>query len=303
MKNSKLTLTVGIPAYNEEANIKRLIRSILAQKSKNYNLEKVIIISDGSTDKTNNIVNKISKKNRKVYLIDNRVRTGKTKKINDFFRLSKSDLLVMIDADNLLVGKSVLDEIAYAYKIDKKIGLVALCDIPYDPDGLFESIVNAASYLWKDIRENYKDGKSIHNIHGCAYALSRQFYKNLTIPADVFNDDEYLYMVSRKHKKDFIHLCQAKTYFQLPKNLTDFIAQSARFANSREKTFKYFGNKAKKEFMIPKAFKMKRFINNLITDPFNLASSIFLQILVTLFKNEYEMNYSVGYWNTIKSTK
>ena len=55
MKNS-LTLTVGIPAYNEEANIIQLIDDILKQEYDGLELMKVIVSSDASTDSTDELV-------------------------------------------------------------------------------------------------------------------------------------------------------------------------------------------------------------------------------------------------------
>lgn len=47
----KLSVSVGIPAYNEEQNIASLIFGILKQKVNNITLKEIIVISDGSTDK------------------------------------------------------------------------------------------------------------------------------------------------------------------------------------------------------------------------------------------------------------
>ena len=50
--NKKLTVSVGIPAYDEEANIKSLLEAILQQRQENFILKSIIVVSDGSTDRT-----------------------------------------------------------------------------------------------------------------------------------------------------------------------------------------------------------------------------------------------------------
>ena len=55
-KHKKLTVTIGIPAYNEEKNIGRLLRALLRQKTNGLSIKKIIVISDASTDKTSQIV-------------------------------------------------------------------------------------------------------------------------------------------------------------------------------------------------------------------------------------------------------
>src|SRR3990170_5283265 len=44
--SEKFTVTVGIPAHNEEQNIKQLLTSIVSQKG-NFVLEKILVTTDG----------------------------------------------------------------------------------------------------------------------------------------------------------------------------------------------------------------------------------------------------------------
>ena len=53
-------ITIGIPSYNEEKNIKNLLQSIIDQYNKFYIL-KEIIISDDSNDKTPDIIREFAK--------------------------------------------------------------------------------------------------------------------------------------------------------------------------------------------------------------------------------------------------
>ena len=63
---NKLTLSIFIPAYNEEANIEHLLRSILSQKQDNFKLSDINVVSDGSSDKTEEIVLRVRKQNKKI---------------------------------------------------------------------------------------------------------------------------------------------------------------------------------------------------------------------------------------------
>ena len=56
IKKTLPTVTVALSAFNEETNIGNFIASVLKQKEENFVLEKILIISDGSTDKTAEIV-------------------------------------------------------------------------------------------------------------------------------------------------------------------------------------------------------------------------------------------------------
>ena len=48
----KLSVSVGIPALNEELNIKQLLTAILRQEEDSFVLREIIVVSDGSTDET-----------------------------------------------------------------------------------------------------------------------------------------------------------------------------------------------------------------------------------------------------------
>ena len=54
-------ISIVIPVYNEQDNIIRLIREVRATLEKKINFE-IIIVDDGSDDKTYEVVNKIKKK-------------------------------------------------------------------------------------------------------------------------------------------------------------------------------------------------------------------------------------------------
>jgi len=66
----KPNITMFFPAYNEEENMPKLLNSavkILNKVTNNYEI--LVIVYEGSTDGTINIVNRFAKKNRKIKLI------------------------------------------------------------------------------------------------------------------------------------------------------------------------------------------------------------------------------------------
>ena len=69
-------LSMFLPAYNEEAVIKQTItkcNAVLAKVAKKY---EILVINDGSTDKTEQIVNKIIKTNKNVRMISHNPNKG-----------------------------------------------------------------------------------------------------------------------------------------------------------------------------------------------------------------------------------
>lgn len=76
MNENKIDITVVMPALNEEKNILASITNTL-RAFEDYEINgEIIVISDGSTDKTQDLVNKIIKKDNRVRLIPHEVPKG-----------------------------------------------------------------------------------------------------------------------------------------------------------------------------------------------------------------------------------
>ena len=51
-----LTASVGVMAYNEEQNIGKLLAALKGQSLENVEIRQIIVVSSGSTDRTDDIV-------------------------------------------------------------------------------------------------------------------------------------------------------------------------------------------------------------------------------------------------------
>ena len=90
------TVTVLLPAHDEEAHIARRIDNLLALDYPPARLE-ILVGSDGSTDGTVAIVQGYA--GRGVRLHEATVRAGKTALLNDMVRLARGEVLVFTDAN------------------------------------------------------------------------------------------------------------------------------------------------------------------------------------------------------------
>ncbi len=91
--------TVLIPTYNCAKYIVPAIKSVLAQKYADYEL---LIIDDGSTDTTEEIVSKISD-SRIVYL-KNSCNKGIVYTLNKGIEMAKGEYIARMDADDIVLG-------------------------------------------------------------------------------------------------------------------------------------------------------------------------------------------------------
>lgn len=300
--NKKIKVTIGIPTYNEEKNIGNLLKSIISQKG-NFKLESIFVVCDGCTDTTAQIATKLSKEDKRIKLINDGKRLGKTSRINQIFSESKSEILIMLDADILPENNSVIDEILKQFK-RKNVTLVGGLDLPIKGKGLVSKSIVAGINLWIEVRKTFKEKDCIHNIHGCIYALHKNFYKSVSIPKEIINDDMYLYLKSRElgYKASFAN--RAVVYYLAPENLGDFYKQTYRFLVARKQIDEYFDFEFQKYFYISSKAKKLGIMNSFKKDPIFTLFAILLQIsarwAIKFMTPQYNKQ---GVWNQISSTK
>jgi len=117
--NKKYSISVLIPAFNEQDSLKSTVESVL--KSDYKYLEEVIIINDGSTDRTLEIAKQLEKKYSKVKVLDKK-NSGKADSLNQALKIVKSELVAIVDADSY-PDKSAL-RLMVGYFDDSKVGAV-----------------------------------------------------------------------------------------------------------------------------------------------------------------------------------
>lgn len=139
------SVSVIIPARNEELNIVDCVRSVLNQDYPEHLLE-VIVVDDHSTDNTAAVVQGIADNRVKLlrlaeYIDEHQVAAHKKQALATGITHSSGQLIVTTDAD-CTAGKNWLKNIAALYEQDKPVMIVAPVDFTANGklSGLFQSL-------------------------------------------------------------------------------------------------------------------------------------------------------------------
>ena len=91
-------ISVIVPAYNVEKYIKKCINSIISQSYKNI---EVIVVDDGSTDKTSEICDKLAKVDDRIVVIRQK-NQGLSQARNNGIKIAKGDYISLVDGDDII---------------------------------------------------------------------------------------------------------------------------------------------------------------------------------------------------------
>lgn len=129
------SVSVLIPAYNEQESIKGTVESVL--KSDYKNLKEIIIINDGSTDNTLKIALNLEKKYSKIKVL-NKKNSGKADSLNEAIKIAKGELIAVVDADSY-PDKNALSSMV-GYFDDSEVGAVTTNIIVRNRDGFLRKM-------------------------------------------------------------------------------------------------------------------------------------------------------------------
>lgn len=127
--------SIGVMAYNEEANIKHLLDSLLNQRVVSCKISEIIIVASGCTDNTVSIVKSIVKDNHQVKLLVQERREGKASAIDLFLSVAKEDI-VIIESGDTLPERDTIENLVRPF-LDPNVGMTGARPIPVDSEDTF----------------------------------------------------------------------------------------------------------------------------------------------------------------------
>jgi glycosyltransferase involved in cell wall biosynthesis len=253
LPNKQRTVSIGIPSFNEEDNISRLLRSIVklnnlslqyGHQNNNYSGERdggavngnnilmstdfkitEVIISDDSSDNTSRIVEEIAAENPSLSfrLLHHDTRRGVSAAWNEIFREAKGEITVLYDAD------IIIDADTTAHLVQSMKGNIGLCASNPKPLVLKMSIVARASLFIAHWLSSVRNERlSQYTVMGRALSISSEVAKRIVIPENVIALDLYLQCKVLEQGLGVVYNEDAVIYFKPPDNVLDFSSQILR---------------------------------------------------------------------------
>ena len=217
MKNQK-PISVIIPTYNQEQFLGRCLRSILGQTIGKNEYE-IIVINDGSKDKTSEVI-KIYEK--EITVLENKKNKGLPYSINKGIKQAKGRFIVRLDSDDyvnknflyilkiFLEDNSDIDAASCDYFIiDDKENVLSRENYLKNPIGCgimfrLEHLVNLGLYDEKFLIHEDKDLRLRFNEKYKIFRIPLPLYRYRKHHANITNDEKkvikHMQKLKKKHK-------------------------------------------------------------------------------------------------------
>ncbi len=143
-------LSVIMPVYNAEKYLKESIESVLNQTYSNFEF---IIINDGSTDKSLDIIRNYEKIDDRIILVS-RQNKGLVNTLNEGIELANSPYIARMDADDICEINRFEKQMEFLQK-NLKFDVIGSC---VNVIGNITSNSLIEKYLNKDINDNFREG-------------------------------------------------------------------------------------------------------------------------------------------------
>lgn len=296
------TLTFGIPAKNEGANIKKTILDIakIDYPKKKF---RIIAIDDGSTDNTYKEMLEAkrvaTRQGVSVTIVHWKKNQGKRAGMATAIRLAKSDLIVFIDSDSFIEKNSIRHLVQYF--VDKQVGAVAGHAYVANVTKNILTRMQAARYFVAF--KSYKAAEAIFGTVTCCSGCCSAYRRSYLLPVlkdwekqqflgvqCTYGDDRSLTNALLRQGYETLYAPDVVSYTIVPETFPVFMKQQLRWKKS------WF-----RETLLASSFMWKRnilisfifylgFILPLLAPFFVFRAFVWLPVIV----GKYPVQYVIG---------
>lgn len=245
--------SIVIPLYNKAKHINATLQSVLDQNFRDF---EIIIINDGSTDDSLDIVNTFSDERINIYSIEN---NGVSYARNFGIAKAKSELIVFLDADDIWKPHH-LEDLKELHEEFPNCGMYAKAYVRKHKSFEIKSVYNNISTTnnWKGVLKDYFDNSMIN---GIASSSSVMIPKKTLIDVGNFNevynsgeDTDLWIRIALKHPVAFYNKVSAVINLNADNKITD-----SSLTNRKHVDFAIFKSFEKTNLSLKKYLDLNRY--------------------------------------------
>lgn len=291
---NKLKCSIGIIVYNEAKNIGTLLERITAESYDDVEITEIIVVSSACTDGTDEIAGYYQKIDKRVKLITEPERKGKSSAINLFLKNSTNDLLI-IESGDTQPAKGTIRKLILPF-LDPSVGMTGGRPVPVNSSITFSGY--AVNLMWKLHHKMALKSPKL----GEMIAFRRVFD---SIPAESAVDEASIEAIMDEKKLKKIYIPEAIIKNKGPEEISGFIKQRKRIETGHlwlKKKHNYRVISQDKAVLIS---LLKEEIAEKPQDMFKIFAVMFVEIYARLLgRFDYFVKRSNPFtWEIIKSTK
>jgi biofilm PGA synthesis N-glycosyltransferase PgaC len=215
--STRIKCSVGITAYNEEANIGQLLQAMLDQRLYSVEISEIIVVASGCQDRTLDIVQEYMAKDPRLKLIVQEWREGKTSAVNLFLQQAQEDICVLESGDTL-PGEDSIERMVRMFE-DPQVGMTGAQKVPVNAP---QQIIGYLSHL--RLKMEHQLCLEIPRT-GELIAFRKAFDR---IPPDVAMDEAFVEALIIKRGMQVRYAPEAVVFNMGPETLGDFVRQRRR---------------------------------------------------------------------------
>lgn len=301
MKSNYLnkSVTILIPSLNEEANLSNILSDLLSQDLNGISLDKIIVISDGSIDGTIKIAKSFGKPITVKNFTD---RKGKAYRLAQAFKSMRSEIIIVIDADQRIFNKNAIQSILNEFS--KNVGLVCGYVKPNNIQStLINKVANFGYMVWDRARKKLGDNGKRYYADGAFISYSSKLAKELDFPlsAKYIDDDSFSYYSAISKGYQVRVAYNAISYMKLPSTLQDYLSQMTRYLNADSYSENHFNHELiRSQTTMTSVGKFTALTQELSRHPVIGVIYIIVQLYTKLYATFNKPN---NLWTQVKSTK
>lgn len=233
------SVSVIVPAYNEEESIGKTIESLMLLDYPKDRLE-IIVVNDGSKDRTQSIAEEFLRRKKpfKLFVLSQK-NSGKAAALNNGISHASGEFVACLDADSMVREDTLKEMICYFY--DNDIAAVAPLMKVCQPKTMIQRLQSLEYLLYAFLKNIFSSMNSIHVTPGPFSIYRKSVIENVGgfDESSIVEDQEIGYRI-QKNQYRIVQSERGEVLTIAPKNLRELYRQRCRwFKGSAITMYKY----------------------------------------------------------------